>query len=593
MTRKTNYPIRNLVSALAVLLALTVTSAAWTQSAVSVEKGHNVGDGQVRYDAPYDPKDVSGITFVAPTTSHPFYEIVIPMGDWSEGKAANFKKVVVNDVDCESYYVFVDGFAHVQSAWLTKESANAPNVVLVVRKLWHNDETVRIDVTLSATDAEGTGVTVDKSYTAKAPKQGGGPEGWQRYQSVVLEEKAGLAREKEPVEFSITARAEHCGDLAQELRVFVVDPIDQALAPLPFQTFNQGTFGGTPPGTDNDNYLQHPSQFIEVVTFAHVPANQKQLLLICYDNLEAKALPAPRTDLKVTGESLKALVENDYFAAKLDDKSGQIASFTLKGRESDPVPLLTNSQSGALHWNPDSFGDNGKWGHTFSWDPPEKTVVTTRGPLMFRITNSGRMPGSTPQIWASVTYSFYAFTPYVKVSTIMEVRDVFNASAIRNGEVVLDTHLVDHFVWQEKSGDIKTIRTMHGPNWQDEWATRVDADIPWLALTNEAANYGIGAVNINATTFNPKSGGATLHRPAYYLYYHHFWGTPLTYFTRGWVYPFSDYQRGPIITVKPGSTYLEKMALTPFFLKKGKKRYQAIANVSTALTQPLAQRWGR
>lgn len=580
--------IRALLTASLMLAALPV----FAQVPLDAEIGRDVGDGQVLYNAPYDPKAIKEVTFVAPIASHPYYEIVVPLGDWTEGKAAFFKKVMVNGLECESYYVFVDGVAHVQSSsWLTRESANAKNVVVVARMLWHNNEDVKVDFTLDAQDAEGKAIVVEKSYTGKAPAKGGGPMGWRRYQSVAVEEKAGLDRIKEPVEFSITARKEQCGDLAKELRVFVVDEIEQEPVAIPFQTFNQGVFPGTPPGTNNDNYLQHPSQFIEVVAFATVSANQKRALLVCYDNPAAEALAAPRSDMKVTGESLSALVENDYFAAQLDKKSGQIAAFTLKG--GSDLPVLTNSQSGALHWNPDSFSDNGLWGHTFSWDPPERTVVTTRGPLVFRITNSGRMPGSTPQVWASVTYTFYAWTPYVKCTTSLEVREPLNASAIRNGEVVLDTHLVDHFVWQEKGGELKRMRTMHGPNWQDEWATRIDADVPWLALTNEDKDYGIGAVTVDLTTFNPNSGEANMHRSAYYLYYHHFWGTPLTYFTRGLVYPFSDYQRGPIITVRPGSTYVEKMAFVPFHLGKDPARYQAIIDASKVLTSPLEQRWGR
>lgn len=575
----------------AAFLALALPALA--QVPLDVEIGRDVGDGMVLFDAPFDPGHVTEITFVSPTPAHPFYEIVVPMGDWSEGKGAAFSKVAVNGVNCESYYAFVGGFSHVQSGWLTKESPNAKNVVLVARHLWHNGEPASIDVTITATDAEDKAATIEKHYDATAPAQGGGPAGWRRYQSVVLQEKAGLNRVKEPVEFSVTARAENCGDLAKELRVYVIDEMKGEPSEVPFQTFNQGSFPGTPPGTNNDNYLQHPSQFIEVVTVATVAAGQERVYLVCYDNPDAQPLPAPKTDLKVTGESLSALVENQYFAAKLDDKSGQIANFTLKGRANNPVPLLTNSLSAALHWNPDSFSDNGLWGHSFSWNPPERTVVTTRGPLLFRITNSGRMPGSTPQVWLSVTYSFYAFTPYVKTSTSLEVRDPLNASAIRNGEVVLDSHLVDHFVWQEKNGTLKRMRTLHGPDWQDEWATRVDADVPWLALTNEADGYGMGVVGMGLTAFNPNSGEANLHRTAYYLYYHHFWGTPLTYFTRGLVYPFSDYQRGPIITVRPGSTYVEKMAFVPFFLHEDPERYGDIVKVSTALSNPLAQRWGR
>lgn len=578
--------------ALLSLATLCAGPRANAQIPIDAELGRDVGDGIVLYNTPYDPKNIKEVTFVAPTASHPYYEIVVPLGDWSEGKAASFKKVTVNGLDCESYYVFVDGFAHVQSSsWLTKESANAKNVVVVARMLWHNNEDVKVDFTLDAQDAEGKAIVVEKSFSGKAPAKGGGPEGWRRYQSVLLQEKAAVDRAKEPVEFSITARKEQCGDLAKELRVYVVDEIEQEPVAIPFQTFNQGVFQGTPNGTSNDNYLQHPSQFIEVVAFPTVSANQERVLLVCYDNPTAEAPGESRSDLKVTGESLGALVENDFFAAQLDKKSGQIASFALKGGAEQPV--LTNSLSGALHWNPDSFSDNGLWGHSFSWNPPERTVVTARGPLMFRITNSGRMPGSTPQVWTSVTYTFYAWTPYVKCTTSMEVREPLNASAIRNGEVVIDTHLVDHFVWQEKSGQLKRMRTMHGPNWQDEWATRIDADAPWLALTNEEKNYGIGAVSVDLTTFNPNSGEANMHRSAYYLYYHHFWGIPLTYFTRGLVYPFSDYQRGPIITVRPGSTYVEKMAFVPFHLGKDPERYQAIIDASKVLTSPLEQRWGR
>ena len=50
--------------------------------------------------------------------------------------------------------------------------------------------------------------------------------------------------------------------------------------------------------------------------------------------------------------------------------------------------------------------------------------------------------------------------------------------------------LVTHFVWREKTGGIHTIGTVHGPNWQDEWTTRVDHDVPWIAMTNELDGYG-------------------------------------------------------------------------------------------------------
>ncbi len=121
----------------------------------------------------------------------------------------------------------------------------------------------------------------------------------------------------------------------------------------------------------------------------------------------------------------------------------------------------------------------------------------------------------------------------------------------------------------------------------------MEHDVPWLALTNEAQDYGIGEVIESSIAFNAIRGNATTHRPAFYLYYHHFWSIPVTYFTRGWVYPFSDYQRGPIIPVDVGSTYIEKLAFIPFFLKEGDQRYEDIERASIQLLQPLQARWGR
>lgn len=573
---------------LASAAAALCIAAAYAQP-VSVANGRDVGDGNVPYATPYDPKALDSVQFIAPTAAYPYYEIAVPMGDWTDGKGAAVQKVVVNGVDSDSYYVFVDGFSHVQSGWITREADSAPNVVLVTRSVWHNDEDTEIVAHIAVSDAA---EPVVKRFRAKAPKKGGAPNGWRRYQSLVLTEPVGLAREHEPIEFSLTVRAEDCADLANELRVFAVGP-ESALEPVVVQTFHAKTFPGRPPGTSNPNYLQHPSKSLEGVFLAEVPANESRAYVFLYDNPNANTPEPAKTDLRVTGDPLGAVVENDRYIADLDDKSGQVASFLIKGRDAAPAPKLTNSLTFAVHWNPDSFADNGQWGHTFGWNPPDRTVVSANGPLLFRITNSGRMPDRTPQVHASVTYSFYAHVPYVKVTTITEVRDPLNASAVRNGEIVLDSHLVTHFVWQEKNGALHTLETLHGPNWQDEWAARVDHDVPWLAMTDEHRNYGIAEIIESSLSFNASRGEATVHRPAFYLYYHHFWNLPVTYFTRGWVYPFSNYQRGPILPVDAGSTYVEKTAFYPAYLPEGDDRYAAFADAATQLRNPLVQRWGR
>ena len=158
---------------------------------------------------------------------------------------------------------------------------------------------------------------------------------------------------------------------------------------------------------------------------------------------------------------------------------------------------------------------------------------------------------------------------------------------------MLDTHLVTDLVWGEKNGKKCSVRALHGPNHQDEWAARVPHDVPWVALTNEIEDYGLGVITEVSAAFDPNRGEAATHRTAYYLYSHHHWGIPLTYFTRAWVYPFSDYQRGPIIPVAAGSTYLSRMAFMPFSLQNGRKRYNDLEKASVQVRTPLVQEWGR
>ena len=581
---------------LATISCLFPVSVSAAGTAESIEQGREVGDGQVLYDIPFDPKAVSEVTFVAPTVKHPYYEIVVPLGNWTEGKSATVSKVRVNGMESDAFYVFVDGFSHVQSAWISRDATTAKNVVLVTRTLWHNGETIKGEVEITATpegkDAPKDG-KITKTFEAVAPAKGGGPKDWKRYQTLVLHETAGLPRQNEPVEVSIVANAEACADLEKELRLFKVESDSQELTAIPLQTFNPKFFPGTPSGTSDITYTQHPSRTVDAVFLASVPAQNAQVYLFVYDNPGVKEMEKTKSDMTVTGGALGGIVENDFYKVKLDDKCGQIAYFEIKNRKDNPAPRLTNSLTGAAHWNPDSFSDNGKWGHTFAWNPPDQTRITASGPLLFRVTNSGRMPDLTPQVHASVTYSFYAGVPYVKATTVTEVRDPLNASAIRNGELVLDSHLVDHFVWKEKTGQIHTTRTLHGPDWQDEWASRVDQDIPWIAMTNEAENYAVGEAVDASIAFNPNQGEATTHRTAFYLYYHHFWNLPLTYFTRAWVYPFSDNMRGPIKPVEAGSTYVDKVAFMAFTLHDGEGRYKEIETVSATLKTPLVQRWGR
>src|SRR5690606_38141098 len=87
---------RMMMRYLVVLAALLGALVASAQLPTSFESGRDVGDGQVLYPIPYDPTSIREVTFVAPSVEHPFFEIVLPLGDWTEGASASISRIRVN-----------------------------------------------------------------------------------------------------------------------------------------------------------------------------------------------------------------------------------------------------------------------------------------------------------------------------------------------------------------------------------------------------------------------------------------------------------------------------------------------------------------
>lgn len=97
--------MRHSIVPLLLLVAMPFTPATSAQTAKNIEKGFDIGDGNIPYNTPYDPKSVREVTFVSPTAAHPYYEIAIPLGDWTEGTGASVKAITVNGASSDSYYV--------------------------------------------------------------------------------------------------------------------------------------------------------------------------------------------------------------------------------------------------------------------------------------------------------------------------------------------------------------------------------------------------------------------------------------------------------------------------------------------------------
>jgi hypothetical protein len=544
----------------------------------------------------FSPKTLDKLTCFAPTAQRPFYEIAIPIGNWDGGPGASISNITINGVRCyppSSSGVYSDGLAHVykERSWITQKNREAKNVIILAKALWHDNERIEAKVEISSPERNET-----RTIIGKAPPKGGMPEGTVHFESFALSEEAGVDRENEPVEISVSvypqevATPDDQGGLANELRLFRIAK-NGCHESIPIQIYDKGGVPGVP-HRDQSRYLYSSSKTVRFFFFARVGAYQAVPYIITYGSSSPPPSPKPSRILRIEGQSPGFTVSNRFYTCTLNSKCGQIQSIKMNGSENKNVPAFTNHLSRAMHWNPDAYGSNGSWGHTYSWNPPDQTTIAAKGPMLFRITNSGRMAGGTPHLYASVSYTFYADCPYIGVTTMTEVRDPYSASAIRNGEVVVDAHLATHFVWKDKAGKINRIPTLLQAGVLDETAATTQPDIPWVAITNEYDGFGMAAIWTKVDAFHREQGTRPIHRPAYFFYNHHTWGTPLTYFTRAWVYPFAYKGRRPNIMVQPGAVYYERGAFLAFRFKPDSDDYSQVEDVDIVLRQPLVHTMG-
>ena len=479
-----------------------------------------------------------------------------------------------------------------EGPWITKRAERAEDVFVIVKTLWHDGGEYGVRAVISA-DGEDTVFET----LATAPAHGGGPTEFTEYASFVLSESAGIERRGEPTEIVVATEHRWLGGPRRQIHLFEVTPT--GLVQRRCQVFDHRSWRGHPPSSGLSEpprgRWSTPSETVRVAFLADVPANGHTIYSVAWGT--TRGIPGvpfshqPRVEspLRVTtADDGSTVVDNGCYRVDLHPQCGQLDSFVLLNHPE--VPAFTNSTSGTVHWNPDVYDDKG-WGHAFSWDPPERTVVSARGPILYRVTRSGRMPSNNAEVELSVTYSFWAGVPWVRMQSSMRVTDDFGASAIRNGEMVFDADLFDAFCWKEKSGRIRKIRALHRPDPLIDAPATPAADIPWVALYNTKGRWALGSVALTAYAYDPLGGNPSVYRPAYFLYCHPFWNRPLTYFVRAWVYPFGYNDRMPAVPVRAGSTYVEDAAWLPFLLDE-REPFRPLEDVDRRLRAPLEIRYG-
>ncbi len=425
---------------------------------------------------------------------------------------------------------------------------------LIARVNWENGKKYNVKIIYTFKDNPEIKI-IEQNIVA--PANGGyWNSEWKYYKSVVVSEDFGLERKDEPIQFSMVFYPDQITDLNKELRVVKIDK-EGNTALIPSQVYDiQKYLKEDKPRYDKDGKLRPfywlPSIYAKIVVPITINANSNIVLLVFYGNEKAENLKNEST-LKINGEGLGLTIENEFYKIKLHPKSGMLHEITLKNKPHFTLEhkLETN---GAIHWNPGAYSPKRPWMHASDWNPPE-SIKTVSGPVMFMFNRKGHMP-NMPEIALSITYKFFANSPFVLMSSAMEIKKPVPLQAFRNAEIVFNSKLIDKAVWLDpayenpKELDISTI-----PN-----LTEVDLplDVSWISFLNTKEKIGFAGIPLEYCN-------ASLNdEPFEYNPYIYITKGPWVYWTRVLVTPYMTQNMQQIVEVPAGNCYWEKWAWLPF-----------------------------
>jgi hypothetical protein len=503
-----------------------------------------------------------------PTPQHPYYHLRLTFS-LDGGDSYRIKRVRVNGQRVRDFELF-HGFRF-QKDQVLKPGGHSE---LVVRWDWKPREEGAVEVS-----AEG-GPKGDKPLTLKsrlqAPPFGGyWDPGWKFYASLVLTELAGLDRFDEPVHTNLAVYADRIQDPKRELRVVAVDPVSGAHREVPCQVHEVKHYKAEGVAI-GDEY--QPTTTFQLCFFADVPADSSRVYLAFYGNPKAKA-PAYNDGLSLNGKAPGYVIDNPYYTVLLHSKSGSIDEIHMKMGVGAKFyhHLETN---GALHWNPCFYAPPKPWLHASDWDPPPEHSVLI-GPVFISTQRSGHVEPYKEESHMSVTYRFYARTPWIFFSTKLEVRKDIAAKALRNGEIVLDRKLVDEFAWRQADGGVGTMMITDGPK-HPRHAKVLPVDTPWVCFFNRKRRCGLGVVSFKTADFRADGGLAK-----YFNRYRYMQWSKWVYTCRPFVYTFSTMNQARLVPVTAGNLYYEEMALMPLVVRPEAESFEQLELLYAKMTNPL------
>ncbi len=417
----------------------------------------------------------------------------------------------------------------------------------------------------------------------------------ERTQRITVTETAGVPRTGYPVEVAIRYESDAVENPADLRLLRLLRVSGEERTSVPFQVLSVDH-----PNLTNQ-YNPKPHTFARIAFLADVPANGQAVYEI------ADAGPAAERServLSVTGEGVGKTIDTGSVTFELHPTSGQLRAYNPKFAGEDRLIFNQGNQDRAVHWNPDVFAPPAGWGHTRGWataipfgsdtnesdagpDPYHYREWT--GPVLHRLTRWGRMQGS-PEVDASVSYTFFAGAPFALVSSGADFRAGKQVQAVRNCEFVFSRKQHTHGVWIDGAGVLHTV-PLADPEDEDNTLgliKKLPADTPCIGLANEEGGYGMALVmmgTINSNRFTGATGAEQSH--FYFLDYGAAGrGSPanFTYFCRAVAYR----ENYTATYVPEGSRFATKYWIVVFPLGASEEnRYDALKQWYRVLSNPL------
>ncbi len=335
------------------------------------------------------------------------------------------------------------------------------------------------------------------------------------YAGIAVEETAGIARDRWPVQVGVTVPAEAA---AGTLRLVQVDA-EENLREIPFQLIAEIDSHGL---DQRWRQLRNIKSF-EIAFLTPLPAHASLDFRLYYNPPQQDIAPPVETyGLSVSKEDgLGRTIDTGVARFAFDPKSGQMIQYRLAGSEYTPQ-LFRGDRHNPVHGSGDLRTSRN---NVRSWNIEEEShaiqIEETSGTVTWQLVRCGFMPHTDRQVEVTVTYTAYAGMPFLYTSSHIQFHSDWAVSALRNNQLVFSRGHHTHGVYITDDGQAHVIRAFD-PEEPNTYFDRLgleplSPDIPFLGMLHESRGHGIGLIPLGRAniqgrqTLSPQDGGAYFH----------------------------------------------------------------------------------